>query len=256
MLSKSNIKLINSLKMGKYRRQHKLFVAEGSTNVLDFIQSGLETQSLYGTKSWLKKNVSILKDVDYSEVNPKEMGKISALKNPSEVLGVFAIPTQAEPDLSTMNDLILMLDDIRDPGNLGTIIRTADWFGIRHIICSENTVEAYNPKVVQASMGSLARVQLTYQNLNDTIRSKPDYMKVFGAVLEGNDMVEMAKPNHGIILIGSEAHGISKELMPLVDLPITIPNYISNKLNPSAESLNASIATAIICYEFRRKQSS
>ncbi len=256
MLSKSNIKLINSLKMGKYRRQHQLFVAEGSTNVLDFIQSGLESQALYATQNWLKTNFSQLKDVDYSEVSMKEMGKISALKNPSEVLGVFAIPIPTEPDLNMMNDLILMLDDIRDPGNLGTIIRTADWFGIRHIICSENTVNAYNPKVVQASMGSLARVQLTYQDLRDTICSKPDYLKVFGAVLEGNDMVELAKPNHGIILIGSEAHGISQELMRLVDMPITIPKYISSNLNYSAESLNASIAAAIICYEFRRKQSS
>lgn len=256
MLSKSNIKLINSLKMGKYRRQHQLFVAEGTTNVLEFMHSGIEIQSLYATQSWLKTNAFQIKDVDYSEVSMKEMGKISALKNPSEVLGVFAIPIQTEPDLSTMNDLILMIDDIRDPGNLGTIIRTADWFGIRHIICSEKTVDAYNPKVVQASMGSIARIQLTYQNLEDTIRSKPDYMKVFGAVLEGNDMVELAKPNHGIILIGSEAHGISKELMPLVDIPITIPKYISSKLSSSAESLNASIATAIICYEFRRKQNS
>ena len=242
--------------MGKYRRQHQLFLAEGNTNVLDFIQSSLETKALYATQSWIKTNASHLRDMDYSEVSMKEMEKISALKNPSEVLGVFAIPTQPTHDLRSINDLILMLDDIRDPGNLGTIIRTADWFGIRHIICSENTVDAYNPKVVQASMGSLARVQVSYKNLNNTIRSKPDYMKVFGAVLEGNDMVEVAKPNYGIVLIGSEAHGISKELMPLVDMPITIPKYISSKLGASAESLNASIATAIICYEFRRKQSS
>ena len=239
--------------MGKYRRQHKLFVAEGTINVLDFMHSGLEIQALYAMQSWLKTNAPQIKDVDYSEVSMKEMGKISALKNPSEVLGVFVMPTPPEADLTNMNDLILMLDDMRDPGNLGTIIRTADWFGVRHIICSENTVGAYNPKVVQASMGSLARVQVYYQDLKKTIQSKPDYMKVFGAVLEGNDMVEMAKPNHGIILIGSEAHGISQELMPMIDLKITIPKYMSAEVNSSAESLNASIATAIICYEFRRK---
>lgn len=253
MLSKSNIKLINSLKMGKYRRQHQLFVAEGSTNVLDFLQSGVETETLYATHDWLKTNQSFLNKIEVAEVSLKELATISALKTPPEVLAVFAIPERHETDLDTINDLVLMLDDIRDPGNLGTIIRTADWFGIRHIICSENTVDAYNPKVVQASMGSLARVQMLYQDLRKTIVSKPDYLKVFGAVLEGNNMVELTKPNRGIILIGSEAHGISKELMPLVDVKITIPKQVSAGLHTSAESLNASIATAIICYEFRRK---
>ena len=253
MLSKSKIKLINSLKMGKYRRQHQLFVAEGTTNVLDFLHSGIETEALYATRDWLKTNQSFLNKIEITEVILKEMAKISALKNPSEVLAVFAIPEKNEADLNTMNDLVLMLDDIRDPGNLGTIIRTADWFGISHIICSENTVDAYNPKVVQASMGSLARVQVYYQDLKKTLQAKPDYLKVFGAVLEGNDMVELAKPNHGIILVGSEAHGISKELLPLIDIKITIPKQVSIDVPNSAESLNASIATAVICYEFRRK---
>lgn len=239
--------------MGKYRRQHQLFVAEGTTNVLDFLHSGIETEAIYATRDWLKTYESKLYKLNTTEVNLKELSKISALKNPSEVLAVFAIPEKIEADLNTMNDLVLMLDDIRDPGNLGTIIRTADWFGINHIICSENTVDAYNPKVVQATMGSLARVQIYYQDLKITLKAKPDYLKVFGAVLKGNDMVELAKPNHGIILIGSEAHGISKELLPLIDMKITIPKHLSADVPASAESLNASIATAIICYEFRRK---
>lgn len=252
MLSKPKIKLINSLKMGKYRRQHQLFVAEGTTNVLDFIKSGVITKAVYATEAWLKKHHIYLDDIKTTEVSLKELSKISSLKNPSEVLAVFAIPNKQEADLSNLNELILMLDDIRDPGNLGTIIRTADWFGISHIICSENTVDAYNPKVVQATMGSLARIQVYYQDLKKTILSKPEYLKVFGAVLEGNNMAELAKPKHGIILIGSEAHGISKELMPLIDMKITIPTQASDAFSTSAESLNASIATAIICYEFRK----
>ncbi|MCB2208125.1 MAG: RNA methyltransferase [Bacteroidetes bacterium] len=239
--------------MAKFRRQHQIFIAEGTTNVLDFIAGGMETEALYATRDWLKTNQSFLNKIKITEVSLKEMSKISALKNPSEVLAVIAIPDRLEADMSNVDDLVLMLDDIRDPGNLGTIIRTADWFGIQHVICSENTVDAYNPKVVQATMGSLARVQVYYQDLNKTLQSKPDYLKVFGAVLEGHNMMELAKPNHGIILIGSEAHGISKELLPLLDIPITIPKYISSRLNSSAESLNASIATAIICYEFRKK---
>ncbi len=253
MLSKPKIKLINSLKMAKYRRQHHLFVAEGTINVLDFIASSVQIEGLYGTQDWLKKHKPFLKNVNAIEVSLKELSKISALKNPSEVLAVISIPEEDEVDLNTINDLVLMLDDIRDPGNLGSIIRTADWFGISNIICSESTVDAYNPKVVQASMGSLARVRLYYQDLEKTIQSKPDSIKVFGAVLEGNNIVELAKPKHGIILIGSEAHGISKELMTLIDMKITIPKQFSEDVPTSAESLNASIATAIICYEFRRK---
>lgn len=253
MLSKPKIKLINSLKMVKYRRQHQLFVAEGTTNVLDYLQSGIETEALYATRDWITANQVNLTDVNIIEVNLKDLAKISALKNPSEVLAVFVMPEKNKVNLNTINDLVLMLDDIRDPGNLGTIIRTADWFGISHIICSENTVDAYNPKVVQASMGSLARIKVYYQDLKKTLEAKPDYLKVFGAVLEGNDMVELAKPNHGIILIGSEAHGISKELLPMIDIKITIPKQVTSDDSTSAESLNASIAAAIICYEFRRK---
>lgn len=251
MLSKSKIKLINSLNLGKFRKQLGLFVAEGSINVLDFIKSGIETEGLYATKEWIEGNIQYLSKIDAGEVSVKELKKISNLKNPSEVLAVFKMPDYVAPNLHEVKEVIIMLDDMRDPGNMGTIIRTADWFGIRHIICSPDSVDAYNPKVVQASMGSLSRVRIHYQNLEKVIRSKPDYLKVFGAVLDGDNIVELAKPNHGIILIGSEAHGISKKLIPLIDKKITIPHTPSFD-GSSAESLNASIATAIICYEFRK----
>ncbi len=251
MLSKSKIKLINSLHLGKFRKQHGLFVAEGSINVLDFLNSSMELEGLYAAKEWIEGNIKYLSKIDVREVNAKELKKISNLKNPSEVLAVFKIPDNVAPNLHEVKEVILMLDDMRDPGNMGTIIRTADWFGIQHIICSEESVDAFNPKVVQASMGSLSRVQIHYQNLEKVIKSKPDYLKVFGAVLDGDNIVEMAKPNHGIILIGSEAHGISKKLIPLIDKKITIP-ITPSPGGSSAESLNASIATAIICYEFRK----
>lgn len=251
MLSNARIKLINSLKLGKYRKEHGLFVAEGSTNVLDFIQGGIKVEEIFASEKWLEKNNKKLKGIHFSTVSDKELKKITNLKNPPEVFGIFKSPKHELPDLNNYTDLIIMLDDIRDPGNLGTIIRTADWFGIRLILCSEKTVDVYNPKVVQASMGSLGRVKVHYCDLEQVIKSKPDFIKVFGAVLNGTDLVEIPKPHRGIIMIGNESRGISEKLIPLVDQKITIPRQAMSD-NASAESLNASIAAAIIFYEFRR----
>ena len=251
MLSKAKIKLINSLKSGKFRKEHGLFIAEGSTNVLDFIHGGIETDEVFATENWIEKNSKKLNGVSFYTATEKELKKITILKNPSEVIGIFKLPKHDLPDLNNYADLAIMLDDISNPGNLGTIIRTADWFGIRLVICSEKTVDVYNPKVVQASMGSLGRVKVHYCDLEKVIRSKPDFIKVFGAVLNGTDIVEIPKPHRGIILIGNESKGISEKLLPLVDQQITIHN-ISMPDSSSAESLNASIAAAIICYEFRR----
>lgn len=251
MLSKSKIKTIASLKLGKYRKQLGLFMAEGSTNVLDFIAGGLKVEELFATEGWLEKNGKSLKGAICLAVTENDLKKITNLKTPSEVVGIFQIPDNSLPDLNNYDDLAIMLDDIRDPGNLGTIIRTADWFGIRQVICSEKTVDVYNPKVVQASMGSLGRVRVNYCNLEEVIRSKPDFIKVFGAVLNGTNIDEIPKPHRGIIMIGNESRGISKELLKLIDEKITIPN-IPLPDGSSAESLNASIAAAIIFYEFRR----
>lgn len=251
MLSKAKIKLVNSLKLAKNRNQQKLFVAEGTTNVLDFCKGQVEAVEIFATNDWMASNKSRIPDISITEVDEKELKKISFLKNPSAVAGLFKMPEFTLPDPGEITDLVLMLDDIRDPGNLGTIIRTADWFGIRDIICSAESVDAYNPKVVQASMGSLSRVKVYYTNLRSYIQSKPDYLKVFATVLDGTNLIEMPKPQSALILIGNEAHGISDELCRLVDHKITIPAFESGKAT-GAESLNASIATAIICYEFRR----
>jgi TrmH family RNA methyltransferase len=250
MLSKAKIKLIHSLRLSKFRKQNGLFVAEGTTNVLDFLNSGTKPESLFATESWISGHKQHTDISAFSSIDEKEMKQISNLKNPSEVLGVFQIPETRIPDLSTFNDFILMLEDIRDPGNLGTMIRTADWFGFRQVICSTESVDAFNPKVVQASMGSLARVNIHYHNLEDLIESKPEELLVFGAVLNGMDITKLAKPDKGILLIGNEAHGISSSLMQKINQRVTIPNIPFQGGN-SAESLNASIATAILCYEFR-----
>ncbi len=251
MLSKSKIKTIVSLNLGKYRKQLGLFTAEGSTNILDLVAGGLKIEELFATEGWLEKNEKFLKGVNCYPVTENDLRKITNLKTPSEVFGIFRIPDNSLPNFNNYDDLAIMLDDIRDPGNLGTIIRTADWFGIRQIICSEKTVDVYNPKVVQASMGSLGRVNVNYCNLEEVIHSKPDFIKVFGTVLNGTNIDDIPKPNRGIIMIGNESRGISKELLKLVDEKITIPN-VTLPDGSSAESLNASIAAAIICYEFRR----
>jgi len=250
MLSKSKIKLINSLKLGKNRKTNGLFVAEGTTNVIDFI-NGMGAEEIFATSEWIETHALEIANQKVSEADEKDLKKISVLKNPSSVIGLFKIPAFLPIDPNNITNLILMLDDIRDPGNLGTIIRTADWFGIRDIICSEESADAFNPKVVQASMGSLARVKIHYHDLESFIKSKPDYLKVFGTVLDGTNLIDIPKPQSALILIGNEAHGISKSLLKLVDQKITIPSIAESDVI-GAESLNASIATAIICYEFRR----
>lgn len=251
MLSKSRIKLINSLKNLKFRKQHNLFVVEGTTNVIDFLKSGIEIVDLYTTSSWMASYSNKVSDVAVTIVDEKDLKKISFLKHPSDVVAIYRIPDQIPFDINQVTDITLMLDDIRDPGNLGTIIRTADWFGIKNIICSNNSADAFNPKVVQASMGSLSRVNVYYQDLIATLKAKPDYLNVYGTVLDGEHIVDIPKPQSAIILVGNEAHGISNNLLEMVNHKITIPFVDSGNVN-NPESLNASIAAAIVCYEFRR----
>ncbi len=246
MISKNEIKFLRSLHQNKYRQRLGLFLAEGSINVLDFLRGPLQVEKLFAGQEWLEAHKDQLSCVDCHTVSRQEMEKISALKNPSEVLAVVKRPEYSLPEISSLEGYVLALDDIRDPGNLGTIIRTADWFGIRHIVCSQGTVDAFNPKVVQATMGSLARVQVHYTNLASYFETKPSGLSIFGAVLDGDDIRKAAKPGKGILLIGSEAHGISKTLYPFVDARIRIPSAGTS----GAESLNAAVASAIVCWTF------
>lgn len=226
--------------------QCETFVAEGSTNVCDFIKGPLTVQMVFGTEAWAKSHEQFLQKIPVKIVTTYDLGKISSLKNPSEVLALIKKPSYSLSDIRQIDHFILALDDIKDPGNMGTIIRTADWFGIQDIICSEETVDAFSPKVVQATMGSLARVKVHYTSLSDYFKAKPADLKIFGATLYGAPIQNASKSKKGILLIGNEAHGISKELYPFIDQQIHIPSA----KNSEAESLNAAVATALVCYEF------
>jgi TrmH family RNA methyltransferase len=249
MISKNEIKFLRSLHQNKYRRRLGLFLAEGSINVLDYLQGPLQVEKLFAGQDWLEANKHQLSRVDWHEVSRKEMEKITALKNPSEVLAVVKKPEYLLPEISSLDGYVLAMDGLRDPGNLGTIIRTADWFGIQDIVCSPETVDAFNPKVVQATMGSLARVRVHYTDLAAYFETKPSGLNVFGAVLDGDDIRKAAKPGKGILLIGSEAHGISETLYPFINHRIRIPSAETS----GAESLNAAVATALVCYAFMEK---
>ena len=228
-----------------------MFIAEGTINVTDFLTGALEVSEVYAREGWLQEHKQLLKGTYTEGVTAREMQKISALKNPSEVLAVVVKPQYPLPEIQSVDNYVLALDDVKDPGNLGTIIRTADWFGIRDVVCSNETVDAFNPKVVQATMGSLARVRVHYTGLADYFAGKPEDLMIFGTALEGKDIRETIKPGKGILLIGSEAHGIAQQLYSFIDHFITIPGT-GKVFGP--ESLNAAVATAITCYEFRREE--
>jgi len=251
MLSRAKTKLITSLLNKKYREQHQLFRVEGSNNVLDFLHGGLEVVEIFASVTWIEHHGSDIGNIRTHEVDETEMKKITSLTSPSEVLALFQLPIQNMATPTIPETLTLMLDDIKDPGNLGTMIRTADWFGIRQIICSQATTDAYSPKVVQASMGSLARVSVRYTHLASYLSSLPADLPVYGALLDGTPLFEIRHSGPGIILIGSEAHGISTTLLPHITHRITIPSGPTLS-SGKAESLNASMAAAIICYELSK----
>ena len=199
MLSKNQIKFIKSLKQKKFRLQHQLFVVEGEKIVNDFLNSDWKIEQIYATKEWNGNAV---------EVTSKELERISSLKTPNKVLAIIKIPKRKSV---ISGNLVLALDAVKDPGNLGTIIRLADWFGVQHVICSQNCVDLYNPKVVQATMGSLCRIQVQYLNLKSTLENMTDY-DICAAVMDGK-YIFCRKIEKRIILMGSESHGISTELL-------------------------------------------
>jgi TrmH family RNA methyltransferase len=280
MLSQNQLKHISALKVKKYREEFSQFIAEGHKLVMDLINSEFSIAGIYASADWIVTNLSVIreKDIPVFETLPREMERISALSTPSPVLAVVKIPAEqsSHPQIPTSSNsqipksshfqiptsshpqipkLFLALDDIRDPGNLGTIIRIADWFGMATVLCSENCVDLYNPKVVQATMGSIARVSVIRCNLAETLATLSESsggFPVYGALLEGESIFSQTLTDHGIILIGNESRGISPELIPFITQKIFIPSFGSSELG-KAESLNASIATAIICAEFRKK---
>jgi RNA methyltransferase, TrmH family len=248
MISKAQIKHINSLKLLKFRKVAGEFVVEGEKMVQELIMSNSEIIALYAVPGWLEANQKLIsyKEIHAEKVSPKELERISSFKTPNQVLAHAKTPNSEK---LSFEDLVLVLDDIRDPGNLGTIIRTADWFGIKNIICSPSTVDLYNPKVIQSSMGSFLRVNVTYQNLDEImLKAENESLKIYGSLLDGDNIYGQKLDNKGLIIIGNESRGVSEKIEKSVTHRISIPAHSNNK----AESLNASVATAIICAEFRR----
>lgn len=246
-LSKNKLKYIRSLKEKKYRSEYGTFVAEGNKLVTDLLPY-MRCQLLVATPDFLNNlDTSTVEEV--IEVNDNELAQASFLQNPQQVLAVFYQP-QSDTSININRQLVLALDGIQDPGNLGTIVRLADWYGISHIFCSLDTVDIYNPKVVQATMGALARVKLHYVDLAEFLE-KNNKVPVYGTLLDGDDMYEQEITPHGIIVMGNEGNGIRPEIEKCVTRKLYIPNY--PKGHTTSESLNVAIATAIICAEFRRR---
>ena len=240
MISKNQIKLITSLQQKKYRQTHQLFIAEGVKVIQELLLSNFVLEHLYITEE-LFKTVEQRKKTLISEADLK---RISSLSTANNCLALFKIPNHQPVQT---NAIIVALDNIRDPGNLGTIIRLCDWFGIHQIVCSNETVDVYNPKVVQATMGSISRVNVTYLDL-------PEYLKevkvpVFGAFMDGEDVYKEALPKVAVLILGNEANGISKEVEQLVKTKLAIPRFGSIQ---KTESLNVATATAIFLSEFKR----
>ncbi|MEI6060701.1 MAG: RNA methyltransferase [Bacteroidota bacterium] len=257
MLSNNQVKYINSLKIKKFRLQHKAFIVEGEKSVGELFGSPLLPLQVYATSDWLDTNWSRLKSkkTEVQEITEEELNKVSDLVTPNKVLAIVGIPETELPEPGGKPEMILALDGIRDPGNMGTMIRTADWFGISRIICSTDSVDVYSPKVVQATMGSFSRVKILYTNLVSFFGELPPDIPVFGALLKGPDITQKTFTRPGIILIGSESHGISGSLIPFINEPLHIPGFAVSGSKNHAESLNASIANGIICYEICKQLS-
>jgi RNA methyltransferase, TrmH family len=244
MVTKNQIKLISSLQQKKYRLANNLFFAEGVKVIQELLESNFELEHLYVTEAIFDEIPTSKK----TTISDADLKKISALATPNNCLAVFKIPSRSFGTKSVSEKgLILALDDIRDPGNLGTIIRLCDWFGIEQLICSQETVDIYNPKVVQATMGSISRVTITYVDLEDFIGKTK--LPVFGTFMDGKNIYKEKLPTEGIIIMGNEANGISESLEKIIKNRLTIPRFGNLQ---QIESLNVATATAIVLSEFRR----
>ena len=250
MLSKALLKLIQSLNQKKQRKESGLFVAEGGKTVNDLLVAGIIPERIIATKEWIANNHLNYKG-NIIEADEEELQRASFLKTPHGVIGIFKQPHYDIDNDAPAKRLCLALDSIQDPGNLGTIIRIADWFGIEDIFCSSGTADAYNPKTVQATMGAIARVKIHYINLPQFIASLSGKAAVYGTFLDGKDIYKEELTKSGLIVMGNEGNGIGKECAELIKHRLLIPSYPAER--PTSESLNVSTATAIICSEFRRR---
>ena len=247
MISKNQQKFIRQLEQKKYRKREGLFVAEGTKVVGDLLKR-YTPEAIYSTLQWQAPD-----GISPQIVTDEELQRISFQQHPQQVLALFPIPSQAGDYPQTLlneQTLTLALDGVQDPGNLGTIIRIADWFGVNTLICSEDTADAWNPKVVQATMGSLARVNIIYTSLTTLLDYLPDNFPVYGTFLDGKDIYAEQLTSGALIIMGNEGNGISEEVRQRVNHHLLIPNFHQGE---TADSLNVAIATAITCSEFRRR---
>ena len=253
MISKAKIKYIRSLELKKNRLADNVFVAEGPKVVGDLLRV-MRARLIVATQEWMSCNESECHGAEIIEVSADELRKVSFLQTPQDVLAVFNMPNRNDTDNCEVpiGKLSLALDGVQNPGNLGTIIRIADWFGITEIFCSNDTADAFNPKVVQATMGSIARVSIRYVNLSEMLSTLPDGFPVYGTFLDGEDIYQQTLSDEGLIIMGNEGNGISHEVGRLINRRLLIPNFSTSE--DRAESLNVAIATAITCSEFRRKR--
>ena len=251
MISQSKIKHINSLTKKKFRDQHQLFLAEGEKLVFDLIQGNTDISELFVREGW--SGIRDLPTSIHCTVTTEQyLKKVTQLKTPPPIIAICKIPQNEVTRYSWHDKLTLALDDIQDPGNLGTIIRLADWFGITHIVCSENTVDTYNPKVIQATMGAIARVTIHRTDLHAFLsQQKKNKTPIYGTFLDGQNIYQQELSKTGVIVMGNEGKGISNQIESCVDQKLLIPSFSS--LDDKSESLNVSTATAVILSEFKRR---
>lgn len=252
MLSKNKIKLIHSLEQKKYRKKEGLFVAEGPKLVNELLKS-MHCAGLFHTTAYSMPENGVLQVDEIETCTPEELQKASFLTTPQEVLALFQLPEESGDNLIQYpkSELCLALDGVQDPGNLGTICRIADWFGIRHIFCSQKTADVFAPKTIQATMGAIARVKIHYVDLVQFISELPQGTPVYGTLLDGENLYNQELENKGLLIMGNEGNGLTPEVRSLLNRSLYIPSYPSDC--ETSESLNVGVATAILCAEFRRR---
>ncbi|MCC8358274.1 TrmH family RNA methyltransferase [Salinimicrobium sediminilitoris] len=243
MFSKSQIKLIKSLSQKKFRNKHRLFLIEGKKGIFELLDSSLELHSLYTVEDIFnasEEKINLISEAD--------LKKISNLHTPQTALAIFHMPEVTQPEVKGLQ---VVLDEVQDPGNLGTIIRLCDWFGVEDLICSLGTVDCYNPKVVQATMGSISRVKIHYLDITEYLALAKEKTSVYGTFLEGENVYTQPLSPEGIIVLGNEANGISSQVEQLISKKLLIPQFGNSH---KTESLNVATAAAIFLSEFSRRK--
>ena len=255
VLSKNQINFISSLQRKAIRAKNNLFVVEGIKMVEELIVSSIKINNIFATSAWVDANQAVVSSIGSQLilVSDIELQRISSLSTPNEVLAVCEIKHNEFSFLNCKNKITLVLDNVQIPGNLGTIIRIADWFGVQNIVCSVDTVDVYNPKVIQATMGSFMRVNVFYKTLDALlIEAHLSGISIYGAALKGNNIYSATNLDKGIIVLGNESKGISEEVLKLCNTQISIPHFSIDTIN-GPDSLNVAVAAGIICSEFTRR---